>query len=60
MTSAEFKRAREAMGMSRAQLAAALGLANSRQIQRIENGSIITGPMGLAMQHLLQNAEKSK
>ena len=58
MTTAEFKRARKALRMTRPQLAAALGLGKhgDRTILRIEQGANITGPMRLAMQKLLDDA----
>jgi DNA-binding XRE family transcriptional regulator len=58
MTAAEFKRARETLGYTPQQMAAALGLAThgKRTIQRIENeGATITGPMSLAVQKLLDD-----
>jgi len=55
MTPSEFKSARKALGMTQVEFAAALGLAKSggRQVQRIEAGASVTGPMSLAVQHLL-------
>jgi len=55
MTSAQFKAARKKLGMNTAEFAAALGLrANGyRTIERIEAGGKITGPMELAILHLL-------
>lgn len=58
MTTGEFKRARQSLGFTSAQFAAALGLAKngSRTIERIEAGANITGPMALAVQKLLDDA----
>ncbi len=55
MTTEEFIAARQALGYSRPEMAVALGLKGDhsvKTIERIENGSIITGPMALAVQHL--------
>lgn len=58
MTTEEFIAARHAMGLSRPQLAVALGLKGDhsvKTIERIEGGGPITGPMSLAMQKLLSD-----
>lgn len=58
MTPAEFKSVRLAMGYNTTQLAEALGLRQhgKRTIERIESGSVVTGPMALAMAKLLDDA----
>lgn len=57
MTTAEFKEARKTLGMTTVGFAAALGLGRhgKRTIERIEAGANITGPMALAVAHLLAN-----
>lgn len=54
MDATEFKKIRDFLGYSQAELARALGLSFSgaRTIQRIEAGAPISGPMALAMQKL--------
>ena len=60
MNTAEFQRARHTLGMTKPQMAAALGLGKNgwRTILRIEQGANITGPMGLAVQKLLDDDRK--
>lgn len=56
MTTEEFRAARKALGMTRPEMAVALGLKGEhsvRTIERLETGGNITGPMALAVQHLL-------
>ena len=57
MTSAEFKQARKDLGLTAKALSAVLGLGvhGSRTVQRIEAGGVVTGPMSLAMQKLLDD-----
>lgn len=62
MTSPEFRAARETLGYTREQFAAALGLGKNgwRTILRIEQGANITGPMALAVEHLLAILQQGK
>ncbi len=55
MNTDQFKRARSKLGVKPAEFAAMLGLGRhgKRTVQRIEAGANITGPMALAVQHLL-------
>lgn len=56
MTSDEFLAARKTLGLSRPELAVALGLKGDhcvKTIERIEGGATVTGPMALAIQKLL-------
>lgn len=55
MTPAEFKSARKSLSLTGAAMARALGLGKNgaRTIERIEAGGTITGPMALAVKHLL-------
>lgn len=57
MTTAEFQAARQKLGMTHEQMAAALGLRahGSRTIRRIEAGGLITGPMALAVAKLMDD-----
>lgn len=62
MTNDEFKQARKTLNMTGEQIARELGLGahGVRTIERIEAGGTITGPMSLAVKHLLSqktNAE---
>lgn len=52
MTTAEFRAAQKLMGVTNAILAARLGI-RERAVERIRAGGTITGPMALAVQHLL-------
>lgn len=60
MTTAEFRHARQTLGMTAEQMASALGLRSygARTVRRIEAGALITGPMGLAVQKLLDDAAR--
>ena len=55
MTPAEFKDARKTLGLTQEQFAERLGFGQHgrRQVQRIEKGANVTGPMALAVQFLL-------
>lgn len=56
MTTEEFKAARKTLGLTRPEMAVALGLKGDhsvRTIERLESGGNITGPMALAVKHLL-------
>lgn len=55
MTPAEFKGVRKSLGMTQEAFARALGFGKSgrRQVARIEAGATITGPLSLAVAHLL-------
>lgn len=58
MTTEDFIAARRTLGMTRPEMAVALGLKGENSvntIERMENGASISGPMSLAVQHLLQN-----
>ncbi len=58
MTTNEFIAARQGLGLTRPELAVALGLkgeSSVRTIERIEAGANITGPMALAVQKLLDD-----
>lgn len=55
MTSSEFKQARLTLGLNKIEFARALGFGpNGRnQVRLIEQGANITGPLSLAVKHLL-------
>lgn len=55
MTSAEFKQARETLSITQKEFARLLGFGpnGERQIRRIERGANVTGPLSLAVTHLL-------
>ncbi len=60
MTCDEFRAARMQLGMSRPELAVALGLKGDhcvKTIERIEAGSSVTGPMALAVRKLLDDTK---
>jgi DNA-binding transcriptional regulator YiaG len=62
MNSAEVKEARLALGLSQAELAAALrmGANGERQVRRWEKGEVpVSGPASVALEHMLLAAGKA-
>lgn len=61
MTNAEFKAAREKLGMTKIEFARALGFGphGRNQVRLIEKGANITGPLSLAVKFLLSTHGKS-
>lgn len=58
MDAQEFIAARKQMGLSRPEMAVALGLRGDHSvsaIEKIENGAAISGPMSLAVKFLLES-----
>ncbi len=62
MTPTEFKESRLTLGLTKIELAEALGLgANGwRTVLRIEQGSRVTGPMRLAVLKLLDDHQRNQ
>jgi predicted transcriptional regulator len=61
MTPADLYTARKRLGMTQAQLAAALKLKSDRTIRRMEAGDVeISGPVEIAIQFMLEQKENDK